>query len=181
MKSKFFEKIVKSDEQDIDSLNGFAEPDEQMHQEILVRYQKALHKDILCAVFWCIMCTIFIIVHIEMYADLHNNIFLLFSAIFFITALLSIYRLKKYGFDVVRKVKKREYKIRKVRVGHTISRFIAQSGRPSVKIVAEGHVYSHEFSMNRRNRRIYKKDPDAEFVLIQIDRKHKIYSLTYIS
>lgn len=177
--SAFYKTISRADEADIEKLDGFRTPDEEEREQVEKTLKKSAKKDMTGALFWAVLGTAFCVLHIAMYIKLRENASLLFLAIFAATAIFGGYRFWKLH-TAMAKVNRGEYQIHEVKIAKEIPGVLSQSGRRAVKVAGtDGNIYSREFNLTRKDKKAWKKDPDALFWVVKISDESR-YALVRI-
>lgn len=174
-------KITGKGELPINKMSGFRTPDKEEHEVISAKITYKLRKETALAILWIGVGILFIYMYLYLFFHVNpdkKNSFLLSAAVFFIMILISLYRFFFVDLIVSKAIKDKSYTVRKVKIHH----FMPGIRKNTVKIQDEkGSVYYYEFILSHKQKKIYKKNPDAEFTIIKLDGDKDIYSITYLA
>ena len=180
--NNFITKITGRGEIPINKMPGFHPPNNEEHEYILQRVEKNLKKEITTSVLWLIISLMISVFYLYMYitsnAD-NKKYMLIASAVFFIMARISIYRLAVVDKMVDDIIKNRKYKLRTAKIRHLMPGFGTNLAKIEAKVQDEhGNVYSYEFVLNRKLVKKFKKEPETEFLIVKLSEKKEMYSIT---
>lgn len=164
-------KISGKGELPIDKMPGFREPDESEAEEIEKRLKKILNRDTVTTAAWSVLALAFTVMYCGIFIarSADDMIILVAAGIFFVITLLGIGHILRVDVRTLKAVKARQYTLRETWIDHVVPGFSTVGGKAAAKIRDEnGHVYSHEFTLNRKLKKINKEDPQKEFLVIRM-------------
>lgn len=181
--NNFFNKIIGKGELSIKQMQGFHSPDDEEHQYITQKMQKSLIKNIVVSSLMLLISMIFTVMYIWMYfrsVVVNKEYYLVVAGVFSVITVISGYKIFFTDSMIYKIIKNCEYKLRKAKIHHVMPGVYVFEKTP-VKIQDEnGNIYYYEFQLNRKMKRIYKKDVDTEFTIIELNKKKEIYCITYL-
>lgn len=181
--NQFFKKMTNKGEISIRQMMGFHEPIAYEHDYILQSTEKKSLKSFITTIFWIIICSFFMAMYLKLWSTtqtINRRYFLVAAIVFGIMICVSCYRYICIDVKIRKIVNEKEYRVKNVKIHHTMPAIVSV-GKTTVKVNDEkGNVYSYEFSLNRRLKRIYKNNPNADFTVIEFDRNKEMYGITYI-
>lgn len=191
--NNFVTKMTGRGELPIEKLQGFQSPDEETHEYILQKIKDRLSRERLSSLLWIFISAAFICLYVYLIikSNTETKGYLVLSAIVFvIIALVCMYKMIFVDAEIKKSVENQRYRIREVNIHHLMPGFGISLGKAIAKISDEKkNVYSYEFSLSKQLRKIYKKNPNELFTIIELEmdvkplRKNKtkkIYSITCI-
>lgn len=182
--NNLFKKMVNSSDIPINHLRGFREPTEDEHSFIYEKLKKNTKKDIISMGLYSFVCLLFVAFYLYMYFVLDSDkksFMLIVAGVFILIILMAIYRIVRIDKSINKIVSEKTYQIAPVKISKIILGFGVQIGKSNAKVKDEdGNVYGYEFILNSSLKKIYKKNPDAEFFVIKLDEKRNMYGITYI-
>lgn len=182
--NNLFKKMINSGDIPINHLRGFREPTEAEHSFIYEKLKKNTKKDIISMCLYSFVCLVFVAFYLYMYFVLDSDkksFMLIVAGVFILIILMAIYRIVRIDKSINKIVSEKAYQIAPVKISKIILGFGVQIGKSNVKVKDEdGNVYGYEFILNSSLKKIYKKNPEAEFFVIKLDEKRNMYGITYI-
>lgn len=182
--NNLLKKMINSGDIPINHLRGFREPTEDEHSFIYERLKKNTKKDIISMGLYSFVCLLFVAFYLYMYFVLDSDkksFMLIVAGVFILIILMAIYRIVRIDKSINKIVSEKAYQIAPVKISKIILGFGVQIGKSNVKVKDEdGNVYGYEFILNSSLKKIYKKNPEAEFFVIKLDEKRNMYGITYI-
>lgn len=181
--NKFIDRILHTDEIPMKRMQGFREPTDEEHEIILNRVIKNLRKETVSMFLYSVMCIAFAIMYVVMFfrSDNKNDYIMLAVAGFFaLIIVINVYKFIKVDRYVKNIVEKKDYVLRNVRIKNLELGFGPQIGKSNARVTDEsGNVYGYDFVLNRKMKKIYRKNENAEFTVLKFDEKRDMYSITY--
>lgn len=177
MDSKIFSKLAGSNELPIGRMPGFHEPGPVEAKRLGKRLKNNTRKAIATTAAWTAGSILFAAMYGRMYLGARKTVFLAALAVFLFMSVMGILNIALVDIRTYRAVESGQYTLRNAWIDHISPGFATSGGKAAAKIRDEnGNVYSHEFTLNKRLRKIYKKDPEREFLVIRL--YGKMYCLT---
>ena len=180
--NNFVNKITGRGEKPISKMPGFHPPDDEEHEYILKKIQKNLKKETVSSGSWMIVGIIIVIMYIRMYFKSTSDdkgYILMAAGVFGVMALICAYRLFFVDRQISDIVKEKKYQVGNAKIHHIMPGFGTTFGKAEAKVQDEnGTVYSYDFALSGKIKREYKKNPETEFLLIKLDEKKEMYSIT---
>ena len=170
MDNKFISKLSGSGELHISKLQGFHEPD--MDKKTEKRLKKILKKNCVSTAAWATISFLFAVMYGYVYlsGEKTGMVFLVAPIVFLVMSLMGGASFILIDLKTYKAVCGQQYEMRSVQVDHISPGFSTTGGKAAAKIKDEnGNVYSHEFPMNKRLKKLIKKDPEREFFVIRVN------------
>lgn len=170
MSKSLFSKIAGKGELPIEEMPGFRRPTDAEAKEIEKKFRISIGKDILTTAGWTIICALFSVMYGSMYRSLRHKFLLVSCILFAILLVIGVIRLFFTDGRTFNSIMNRKYTIRSAWIDYVLPGVTTAGGKAAAKIRDEkGNVYSHEFSLSRKIKKLNKSNPDQEYLAIRID------------
>lgn len=175
------------DEIPIEKMTGFHPPDDDEHEYILQNLRKKLKREKISSCLWIFLSLAFVglYIHLIINSKTANKIYLILSAMVFgIIAIVCAYKVLVIDVRMRTVIENKDYQMKDVHIHHLMPNIGVSLGKAVAKVSDdEQNVYRYEFDLNKRLKRIYKKNKNATFTMMKASlrrKNQKQYILTYI-
>lgn len=174
-RKELFKTIVGDGEVPIEQLTDF-DNDKSDRENVERLMIKNIKLDNISSLLLILTGAAFSAIYAYMYFNTYKNPYLLTaSAIFAMLVLTSIYKIV-VNKKIFKSVKNGKYDCTAVTIHHFMPEISIISGKSTVKIQdTKGNVYSYEFSLSRKLKKMYKKNPNMQFVVVSVQSVKKYF------
>lgn len=171
----------------IEKMTGFHPPDDDEHEYILQNLRKKLKREKISSCLWIFLSLAFVglYIHLIVNSKTTNKMYLILSAIVFaVIAVVCIYKMLVIDVRIRSVIENKDYQTKNVHIHHLMPNIGISLGKAVAKVNDDDqNVYRYEFDLNKRLKKIYKKNKNATFTMMEASLRGKNkrqYILTYI-
>ena len=177
MSNKFIKKFLGQGEMDIRDIKDLRPPTEKEKEYIKKKVEKNAKTEAVSSAFWGSVSAFFVGMYLFLvvFGEEKNRAVPLFMACVFVVLTAACwYRIIRCR-EIKRKIREEKYQMKDVTIHHLVPGFSLSHATAKIKDEKEV-VYSYEFVLNRKQKKLYKKDKNQKFLLLDVGNK-KDYSL----